>query len=147
MKKCTVCLEVKQFSEFYKRAAVKNGVKSECKQCTIISVKKSRPPRAEYLRRAREGAARRRTKLNQFLWDYFLAHPCVDCGETDPPVLEFDHRDATTKEQGISQMVSKLRPLKHIQEEIAKCDVRCANCHRRRTAIQLGWYKNVKRKA
>jgi CubicO group peptidase (beta-lactamase class C family) len=29
----------------------------------------------------------------------------------------------------------------NIQEEIAKSDVRCANCHRRRTALQFDWPK------
>jgi hypothetical protein len=66
---------------------------------------------------------------------YFRAHPCVDCGERDPIVLEFDHlRD---KAFTIGQALAK-RSWQSILDEIKKCEVVCANCHRRRTAIRRG---------
>lgn len=80
-------------------------------------------------------------KARQFIWDYFSEHPCVVCGETDPVVLEFDHIDQTTKSGNISEM--KWGSLATLQKEIEKCRVLCANCHRRHTAVQLGWYKNI----
>lgn len=72
------------------------------------------------------------------IWSYLASHHCVDCGESDPIVLEFDHRDDVIKVANISGMVC-LRWEK-VVAEIAKCDVRCANCHRRRTAKQFNWY-------
>ena len=65
---------------------------------------------------------------------------CVGCGERDPIVLDFDHRDPTVKEDAVSQMARRQRPWRFIAAEIEKCDVRCANCHRRRTAKQQSWY-------
>jgi hypothetical protein len=70
---------------------------------------------------------------------YLLEHPCVDCGEPDPLVLDFDHRDPSKKHRGVAQMMSGTTSWAKIQEEIQKCDVRCANCHRRRTAEQYGY--------
>lgn len=70
---------------------------------------------------------------------YLLDHPCVDCGETDWQVLEFDHRDAVTKVKGVADLVHN-HSWASVQAEIAKCDVRCANCHRRKTALDLDWY-------
>jgi hypothetical protein len=65
-----------------------------------------------------------------------MSHPCVDCGEADPIVLEFDHvRD--TKVNGISDLVYRNANLAVIQAEIDKCEVRCANCHRRVTVKRL----------
>lgn len=71
--------------------------------------------------------------------EYLLTHPCVDCGEADPIVLDFDHVDHTLKTANISKMVRDRARWSRIEEEIAKCEVRCANCHRRRTAKQFGW--------
>lgn len=65
---------------------------------------------------------------------------CVDCGESDPLVLEFDHRDGVKKELEIATMVGRRRWPK-IDAEVATCDIRCANCHCRRTAQQFGWPK------
>ena len=67
---------------------------------------------------------------------YLLANPCVDCGETDPIVLEFDHRDPSEKLFSIGNSLGQTWRWQKIKAEIAKCDVRCANCHRRRTAKQ-----------
>lgn len=69
--------------------------------------------------------------------DYLLEHPCVDCGEQDPFVLQFDHvRGVKVKDVN---RLSHLAGWDAVAEEIAKCDVRCANCHTRRTATQFGW--------
>ena len=81
--------------------------------------------------------------LSQRVFTYLLSHPCVDCGETDPIVLEFDHLDSATKIATISEMVQQQRPWEIIMNEIDKCQVRCANCHRRRTAKQQGWYMRL----
>lgn len=71
--------------------------------------------------------ARNRECVDQYL----LEHPCIDCGETDLLVLEFDHvRD---KVVAVSKMIPSYA-LEQLRAEIAKCEVRCANCHRRKTA-------------
>lgn len=72
---------------------------------------------------------------------YVHDHPCVDCGEPDWRVLEFDHRNRTMKQAAVSNLITQGASIERIQQEIAHCDVRCANCHRRRTITQLGWYK------
>lgn len=84
--------------------------------------------------------AKNHKKVNQeYVWEYLLSHPCVDCGETNPVVLEFDHKDDSDKKREISLMLSNGNSLDTIIKEIEKCEVRCANCHRRRTAEQFGW--------
>lgn len=82
------------------------------------------------------GAKVSRQKANrrnrQYVLDYLATHPCVDCGETDPIVLEFDHISGQ-KMGNIADASSKAWALKKLVAEIAKCEVRCANCHRRVT--------------
>jgi hypothetical protein len=70
---------------------------------------------------------------------YLLEHPCVDCGETDWQVLDFDHRDPGTKCDHVARLVHNASWATVLQE-IEKCDVRCANCHRRKTALDNDWY-------
>jgi hypothetical protein len=71
------------------------------------------------------------------LLEYFKTHPCTDCGDVDPVVLEFDHlRD---KLMNVSWLVRGWR-WDAVEAEIAKCEVVCANCHRRRTYTrQQSW--------
>ena len=51
-----------------------------------------------------------------------------DCGVDDPVVLTFDHVRGT-KRATVSDMVKQSLGLKTIFDEIAKCEVRCFNCH------------------
>jgi hypothetical protein len=86
-------------------------------------------------------ASRSRTSAlsnRKLLFEYQSRNPCKDCGEKDPIVLEFDHKVPELKEYNISNMMGY--SWDKIKTEIDKCDVVCANCHRRRTAIQQGWY-------
>ena len=87
--------------------------------------------RVRYVAQARERKRVVAEERMRFLLRYFRAHPCLDCDEADPLVLEFDHRG--DKAFDIGQALP-YRAWEAILEEIAKCDVVCANCHRRRTA-------------
>ena len=62
--------------------------------------------------------------------------PCVDCGRTLPWfVMQFDHRDPTSKSAVVTRMVGRVGT-RRLLEEIAKCDIVCTNCHRDRTYRQ-----------
>ena len=78
-----------------------------------------------------------RTKMRKLVLDYLNAHNCVNCGESDPIVLDFDHLNREDKFKTISRMLSGHYGWKAIEKEISKCQVLCANCHRRRTYIQM----------
>jgi len=58
-----------------------------------------------------------------------LQSECMDCGLSDPRVLQFHHRDPTLKKGSISRMTKNGYSLKKLKEEIDKCDILCANCH------------------
>ena len=77
--------------------------------------------------------------LRRFLFDFLSSHPCVDCGEQDVVVLDFDHTKNKTTE--VSSAVRLCWPLSEVKKEIEKCVVRCANCHRRKTAKERGWWQ------
>src|ERR1700731_4353447 len=79
----------------------------------------------------RESREKYRGIKRSYVYNYLLTHPCVDCGEMDIVVLEFDHVYGE-KNNGISDLVGGTASLETLQNEMEKCVVRCANCHRRR---------------
>lgn len=98
--------------------------------------------RKEKTRKASKAWARRQKKLlHEYVFQYLLDHPCIDCGESDPLVLEFDHIDPVNKKADICKLVTTNSRLSKVKKEIKKCEVRCANCHKRRTARQTNNWK------
>jgi hypothetical protein len=73
--------------------------------------------------------ARQRNKLDSLAW--LLEHPCVDCGNDDVRVLEYDH--VRGKSANMFSLIQDGAPLARVHAERDKCDVRCVNCHRRRS--------------
>ena len=71
------------------------------------------------------------------------ASGCMDCGETNPIVLEFDHINSKEKSFNISNalMTKSYVSWEFLFQEIEKCDIRCANCHRIKTAKDYGFWK------
>jgi hypothetical protein len=119
-KKCFGCRKFKPVEAFGRRSASKDGLQSKCRQCI-----------AEYQRHYRQQKA-------LAIYRYLQDHPCIDCGESDPVVLEFDHVRGV-KTADVKRMVSSSHiSLARVLVEIAKCDVRCANCHRRTTVLRGG---------
>jgi 5-methylcytosine-specific restriction endonuclease McrA len=68
------------------------------------------------------------------------SHPCVDCGEHDPVVLQFHHVRGK-KRDNVGSLVADSYEWHVVENEIAKCVVLCANCHTRRTALSRGHYR------
>ncbi len=87
---------------------------------------------------------RHRIKIRKMIRGYLDKHPCIDCGENDPVVLEFDHRVPADKFKSVSTMISGHYSWRRVLDEIQKCDIRCANCHRRKTYLQFErWGKTL----
>ena len=88
--------------------------------------------RARHNKIIKERNRRIAEELNRKLFDYKLERGCADCGERDPTVLEFDHlRD---KAALVSVLARSTQRWDRLLVELEKCEVVCANCHRRRTA-------------
>lgn len=140
MRKCTICKEERPLGEFNKNSGRKDGLQPQCREC---SRRASRKYYETHNKLHRENVGRRNRRILKENQDkliaYFAAHPCTDCGESDLLVLEFDHLRDKLKNVASLMKFSWAR----IEEEIAKCEVVCANCHRRRTAKRAKNYRFV----
>lgn len=93
----------------------------------------------KYLEKAQAYNSHYKKEISERLFDYFSSNHCVDCGNSDPRVLEFDH--VRGKSKNISSMISDKNAWNKILDEISKCEVRCANCHRIVTMERAGAYR------
>ncbi len=87
---------------------------------------------------------RHRVRVRAELYNFLSTKSCIDCGEKDPIVLEFDHKSSDNKFKIIAKMLSGHYSWKSVLKEIEKCEIRCANCHRRKTYKQLGGFGKSK---
>ena len=139
VKKCNHCKIEKPLSEFNIKNKEKGTLQYQCKDCSRLYVKSHYERNREYyLLKAKRRNKRIRDEARTYIREYLMDQPCRDCGEKDPIVLEFDHiRDKLFAVSSIGRNRSMLQ----IKREIEKCEVRCANCHRRKTAKQFSWHK------
>jgi hypothetical protein len=138
-KTCTKCKKPRPLHFF----AVKTTGRQDswCRPCYATEARRRRKQPSELSQKAQQISERaRRAKAAAYTLSFLKTHPCIACGEADPVVLDFDHIRGV-KRYGVFYMVSHQWGLKSIQEEIDKCQVLCANCHRRKTAQQQNWYK------
>jgi len=139
-KLCHTCRIRKKISEFNKNRWKADGYSSICRICSNARSKKYYAENREEHKRVISVRKKRVIEQNRALClEYLLSNPCRDCGETDLVVLEFDHlRD---KDRGVKDLVFRACASARVEEEIGKCQVLCANCHRRKTAKERNWFK------
>lgn len=137
---CPGCEETKSIEHFNFKNKSKGLLQVRCRLCTRQQVRNHYTNHSDYY----IAKARKRNKVVALeqkakLYEYLIAHPCVDCGESDPVCLEFDHIRGL-KIKCISEMIGTYA-WDAIEYEISKCEVRCANCHRKKTAKQFNYWK------
>lgn len=139
IKKCNSCKQEKLLDCFGNNAKRPDGKQPCCRDCSKARDKKyyhGDPKRKEVIKQARR-EAKNRNKM--FLLRYLLSHPCIDCGESDPIFLDFDHVRGK-KVMAVSIMATHGWSIDGLTKEIDKCEVRCVKCHRLKTAKEHGWY-------
>jgi transposase-like protein len=127
--------------------APRSAIDAEMACCEVVCANchKRRTARRARWRRADPQSATRPYATPSIARNFAHLHailsrsPCVDCGERDPLVLEFDHlRD---KRDDVTRLAWHCCSLATIDAEIEKCEIRCANCHRRATASRAGHFR------
>lgn len=129
MKYCNKCDSDKELKEFNKNSLRKDGLQTQCRSCSKkndSSGYKKNPQR-------RESIKERNIKvLNYnrcFVSRYKRMCGCYVCREKEPAALDLHHKDPTTKDGDPANMLGY--STKRLKEEIRKCMVLCANCHRK----------------
>lgn len=139
MKICIICKNSKHTLDFGKNKNSKDGLQAYCKQCSRDKDKKHYKTSIIRRRKIRQNNVNQTKKIKKTIFDFLKTHPCVDCGESNPLVLEFDHKE--NKILAIATMVQNKPSIKSILKEIEKCEIRCANCHRKKTAKEQNNWK------
>jgi hypothetical protein len=142
MKRCATCGEWKTEDSFnwrYKALGIRHPTCRDCHKEYRRSWYEDH--KETHLQNVQERKVSARQDARQYVLDYLSTHPCSACGESDPAVLDFHHLGGKDKE--ISVLISGGYSLAKIQEEIDKCAVLCANCHRRKTAKEQGWFRGL----
>jgi len=136
-KRCPSCKQDKPINEFAKNSFRKDGLQTTCKTC-----QKLRGKAYYHSTKHQHAATNRRLRVRNQLavYEYLKTHTCVDCGINDPVVLTFDHVRGE-KRWNVSDMVKQSWGLITIFDEIAKCEVRCFNCHMIKDSLRRGGKK------
>lgn len=129
---CRTCKTWKPKAEFNYRDVERVLLQYDCRQCAQGHRRNSYANHRETSRASNDEWSRRAVETaREYVYQYLLAHPCVDCGSNNVLTLSFDHIRGE-KRGNISDMVHRGRSMETIKAEIEKCDVVCFNCHMRR---------------
>lgn len=96
--------------------------------------------RSKHIAATKINSLKYKLAAQEFVTCYLRLHPCIDCGEADLRVLDFDHVRGQ-KDWSVSKLIGNNATLDKLKYEIAKCDIRCANCHRKKTCTERNWFR------
>lgn len=140
-KKCPRCNLVIDEKEFNWKIKGKL-LAAYCKLCSRKYIQEHYKAHTQYyIAKAKKRNALIKQRMFKYVSSFLQTHPCVDCGETDILVLQFDHKDRASKSYDVSHILRRMLAHETLVKEIQKCEVRCANCHRRKTEKESNSWK------
>jgi hypothetical protein len=141
-KTCSVCKIKKQPKDFNLKSSNPDGLQRICRICSNKASKKYyQKNKDKHIKNTSLNREKYYKRNREYVYNLLLNSCCIDCGISDPIVLEFDHIKDKVKD--ISKMIVGYS-MKSLKNEIKKCEIVCANCHRRRTAKTFKWYADLK---
>lgn len=109
---CSKCKRELPLENFGWRNKEKGVYRADCKECHSAYVKSKYQERKKLIQELKSKTS------------------CMKCGESRGHLLDYHHLDPSIKENTIARLTSNTSSLQKIEEEIGKCIVLCANCHR-----------------
>jgi len=135
---CRTCKTWKSNDEFNYRDTKRGLLQYDCRQCAQEQRRNSYANHRETTRESNDEWTHRAVESGrEYVYNYLLEHPCVDCGNSNVLTLTFDHVRGT-KKGAVTEMVARGRSIETIKEEVGKCAVVCFNCHMRREYKKRG---------
>lgn len=132
-KVCNHCLKEKPVKEFSWRWKALGKRQRTCRDC------QKKQKNAWYKKNKETHKANvyqnKKAKIESgraYIWEHLSVNGCIECGESDPRVLEFDHVRGKKRSE-VTRLVRDGYSTDVIQKEIDKCVVICANCHKKKT--------------
>ena len=139
-KTCAGCGEEKPITEFNFKNVRRGLRQTRCRDCTREQVRRHyQAHQSYYIRKAKRRKAQIAAEQREWISSYLELHPCVDCDEADLRCLDFDHVRGK-KRCDVSRMLGNFG-WEAIEREVAKCEVRCSNCHRKRTVERRALFR------
>jgi len=132
MKTCLNCKQIKDESLFRWKNKSKGWKKANCIECDKVYDRKYHQNRPLEKKKNKLILSKKRIDdITEKICLLLLNKKCIDCGQSDIRALDFDHQE--NKTNNIGNLTSIKWSWERVQEEIEKCVVRCANCHRIKT--------------
>lgn len=131
---CSKCGVVGE--EHFSPSRVREGKKRDwCRACCYARTRERMKSNPRLMVDAQK-ASRNRKYL--YISQYKVERGCRDCGEKHPACLDLHHRDPSQKKERISKLAAENASMERIKAEMGKCDVLCANCHRKHHWAETG---------
>lgn len=129
-RECTWCRQTLPIYWFGKKKDGRGGYAAICIECNRIKCRLwGRTPAGLETKRGLN--RNNKWRLRGVVDGYKQAQGCRRCGESDSVALDFHHRDPLKKGSEIGKLVAQQVSTTRLREELAKCTVLCANCHRK----------------
>jgi len=125
---CCRCNEEKTIDDFLWRNKDKGIKHCQCRICYKQIRKKNYDTNKQYYLDKNKRIKKRNTEWYK---NYKNNLSCEKCGESHIACLDFHHKNEKEKLNNVSIMRATSFSIEKIKEEIGKCVVLCANCHRK----------------